>query len=71
MIYSFKLALYDPAKGKHNIQKWDCNPMNAQLIFDHAVQTMKRRLSSYPDSRVVLVSLDSQIDFINQKLLSE
>jgi hypothetical protein len=69
MIYSFTMALYSPSKGKHNIQKWDCNPTNAQLIFDHAVETMRKKLKYFPDSRLVLVNLDKQINFINQKIL--
>lgn len=68
MIYKFTLALYNPSKGKHNSQTWDCNPLNAQLIFDHAKQTMERRLSSHPGSTIVLVKIDDQIKFIDHKI---
>jgi len=68
MIHTFTLALYDPSKGKHDQQSWDCNHTNAQLIYDIAENVMKKKLLKFPNSKMVIVNIDSEIEFISVKV---
>jgi hypothetical protein len=70
MIHKFTLALYNKKyEVKHDEQSWDCNYTNAKSIFNIAKSVMNKKIGrKYIYSKIVIVNIDTAIDFINEEL---